>query len=110
MKLEVGQTVFLKSTKPWLKDDTDEITKIGRKYLETKNHGKYRINDLNDRNGSGESFDIYDSEKSYHDNMKRYEMFDTMYHVFGRSYPKHLSLDQLRRIDAIINENNESKE
>lgn len=39
-----------------------------------------------------------------------YYQVSNLGNVIGRSYPKHLSLDQLRRIDAIINENNESKE
>lgn len=107
-KPKVGQILYLK------KDHEDElipieVTKVGRKYFYASRdieysfyEHKYNLSNwvFSDWPYSGK---VYESKQAYEDEKELFQLHKKLYQLFQRA-PGDFSLDQLKRVDAILDE------
>jgi len=92
------------------------VTKVGRKYFTVKlKDGAYSMesehynDDWKHNSNFSAGYYLYYTEQDYHDEME-YLALEVKLKQIGREYEQcKLSLDQLRRIDAILSEAKEAK-
>lgn len=103
--LKVGQTVWVASRPPYRNvayEITEEvIEKIGKKYFET-DRSKYYIETGNILSNYSTDCTAYLDISEFNKKQERLLLHKKVAHLF--TYQNELTLDQLRRIDAIISE------
>ncbi|MGV4321238.1 beta barrel domain-containing protein [Bacillus mojavensis] len=117
MKIEVGVEVFLKPTERRGRTITDDdilertILKVGRKYFhvgikEKPDHRmiKFEIDGLMQATDYSPDWEVYFSKQDIFDEEKRKDLLFNIRSKFNRYVTNDLSLDQLKRINEIINE------
>lgn len=110
---EIGQTVYIEPVCYTTRYGTDiietKISKIERKYIETEEFGdrhKFNISDGTDENRGygGYGYLLYLTRQEMDDKNERQELLRNLQRDW---YHLNLTLDQLRRIKAIIEEDKE---
>jgi hypothetical protein len=110
-KLSVGQKVYLKPINNAARGGNKEIleaeiVKVGRKYFEL-NRGlikKYSMENLEQVTEYTPDYKLYFSKQDILDEYETNSLYSEIESKFGAWAKKDLTLDQLRRIKAIINE------
>jgi hypothetical protein len=110
-QLSVGTKVYLKPVNNAARRGNREIIeaeiiKVGRKYFEV-NRGlirKYNIKNLSQVTEYAPDFELYFSYQEILDEYETNDLYSEIGSSFGTWSKKDLTLDQLRRIKAIINE------
>lgn len=113
-----GQIVYLETIQ---RNPTDRggkiieavVTIVGRKYYTVK-HGWHDLKFEKDTlrqvvECGGPNYNLFPSEQTVHDDRERFELYALFRGMAGK-YECNLSLDQLRRIKAIIDENHIERE
>lgn len=111
-ELSVGQTVYIEPVGNAARNGKDiietKISKIGTKYIETEHFGdrtKFNICDGKEKDtgyGYGYDYILHLTKQEIEDEWEERELMGKF--QYGRWTDFHLSLDQLRRIKAIIDE------
>lgn len=110
-ELRIGQTVYIEPAGDATRYGKDiietKISKIGTKYIETEHFGKrtkFNISDGKEKDtryGYGYDYILYLTKKEIEDKNEREELLGDLRYDW---YRLNLTLDQLRRIKAIIDE------
>ncbi|WAK79459.1 hypothetical protein [Clostridium phage Maintenon] len=110
-ELRIGQTVYIEPTGNSARNGKEiietKISKIGTKYIETEHFGKrtkFNISDGKEKDtgyGYGYDYILYLTKKEIEDKNEREELLGDLRYDW---YRLNLTLDQLRRIKAIIDE------
>lgn len=110
-ELSVGQTVYIKPVWNSARNGKDiietKISKIGTKYIETEKFGdrhKFNISngiEKSKRCGFGYDYTLHLTKQEIEDEKERQELLRDIYRDW---YHLNLTLDQLRRIKAIVEE------
>ena len=110
-ELKVGRKVFLKPVNNMVRYGYNkilesEITKVGRKYFYIKQFpkNKYRIEDLEEESEYVPDWEVYFSRQEILDEREYEKLFIVISSKFDFMAKKDLTLDQLIRINDIINE------
>lgn len=110
-ELNVGQTVYIKPVGNAVGDNSDiietKISKIGTKYIETECFGdrtKFNISDGKEKDkgyGYGYDYILYLTKQEIENKKERQELLRNLHYDW---YRYDLTLDQLRSINAIIDD------
>ena len=111
MKIQVGQKIFLKkegSCEPQIVEAT--VTKVGKKYFVAE-HGRLQvklfIDGMCEGDYSGHPWNAYLSMQEIKDENEQKSLGNYLYHTAEYRF---LTLDQLRRIKAIVEEGKNAEE
>lgn len=123
LKLTVGQTVFVRKINNAYGRITDKsnlddiiiettVSKIGKKWFAVEGSGlsnyRFSIEDgYNDGKGYASDYIVYNSKSEIYDET---EMKDLLQSIPIKIRENKLTLEQLRRINSIINEGNDGKD
>lgn len=100
-KVIVGQSVYL--------FDGEElvVTKVGRRYFYVNDTRKFDLEDLCEVKDYGFCERVFLSKEDFNNQKFRTLLSNTLYKQFGtHGYSKNLTLEQLKRIVNILNEEN----
>lgn len=110
--IKVGQNVYVRPMHG--KEEIIEaiVTKIGVKYFDVKVCNnidiKFNLSDLREKHtgyGCGYNYVFYFSKQEYFDELEKRRLYNEVYKEI--KYSTEYTLDQLRRIKAILEEKNE---
>lgn len=111
----VGQKVWLAGVVRHVHKGLKEqvVVKVGRKYFEVGDHMndsrtiKFHLDTLRQVIDSSPWYALYFNEQDYHDEQERYRLQSEIRRAFDHFRSLDFTLDQLRRIHAIIREGKE---
>lgn len=111
-KIQIGQTVYLEpgiNKSRYNKDIIETtVTKVGNKYFQLENNSrkKYEIDTLKEVSEYCADYYVYLTRQEIEDKNEREKLTSYLRQMFGAYGRVDLTLDQLRRIKKITEENN----
>jgi hypothetical protein len=110
MKIQVGQTVYLEPTGNACRYSKEivetKVIKVGRKYFEVENkHIKFDIDNMCEVSNYCSNWSVYLSRQEIEDKNEKESINRAMRELFGTYGRNNLSLEQLRQIQKITEQN-----